>query len=367
MNILARSLVLMRDLVGGPASAKRDPSLGEHRETTGRVTGIDRVCPYDPDDALVMLMVTTANRQIVRVPLTEAETKALIRQSGFDTASEQRRRHQQENSWNLPPLLTLALRALIDEARVSKPEMARALYGDDSSENRARANRVVIRLRHRNIKINWARRAGWSLAEGELERLTGGRAMTWPFGDLVPLSYDVIVCDPPWPFDLWSSKGNRKSAAHHYAVMTMQQIAALPVGRLAQRDCLLLLWVPAPRLIAAGEVMRLWGFTYRTNVVWRKVTANGKPRMGTGYWVRTTHEQVLLGTIGRPRKMAAFPSCFDGIAREHSRKPDEFYGLVLKHTTGMRRCDLFARTRRPGFDSWGDELDKFPTTGEQAA
>jgi N6-adenosine-specific RNA methylase IME4 len=183
--------------------------------------------------------------------------------------------------------------------------------------------------------------------------------MTWPFDPLLPLSYDVIVADPPWPFDLYSSKGGRKSATAHYSTMTLDDIAALPVGTLAQRDAILLLWVTAPRLPDCQQVMRSWGFTYKTELVWRKTTRNAKVRMGPGYWARTMHESVLLGTIGRPSKFSAFPSLFDGLAREHSRKPDEFYRLVLKHTSGLRRADLFSRETRAGFDGWGDEHRKF--------
>jgi len=179
---------------------------------------------------------------------------------------------------------------------------------------------------------------------------------------VAPLSYDVIVSDPPWPFDLYSSKGAKKSASEHYPVMTVAAIAALNVAHIAQRDCILLLWATAPRLPDAFAVMAAWGFAYKTNLVWRKTTANGKVRMGTGYWARTMHEQILVGTLGRPSKFSAFPSLFDGVAREHSRKPEEFYGLVEKHTVGMRRIELFSRTPREGWDTWGLEARKFTAT-----
>lgn len=179
------------------------------------------------------------------------------------------------------------------------------------------------------------------------------------FGTLIPLSYDVIVIDPPWPFDVYSIKGNRKSGAYHYSTMTMPEIAAMPVSSLAQRDCLLLMWATAPTLPTALDVMKAWGFTYKTNLTWRKTTINGKIRWGTGYWARSMHETVLLGTIGSPSKLSAFPSLFDGVAREHSRKPESFYELVEKHTDGRRRADLFSRQPRPGWDAFGDEASKF--------
>lgn len=141
--------------------------------------------------------------------------------------------------------------------------------------------------------------------------------------------------------------------------MMLDEILALPVGQLAQRDCLLLLWATAPMLPQALDTMRSWGFAYKSNMVWRKTTASGKTRMGTGYWARSMHEQILIGCLGKPRKFKAFPSHFDGVAREHSRKPDEFFRLVEKHTTGCRLLDLFSREIRPGWSNWGNESDKF--------
>lgn len=193
-----------------------------------------------------------------------------------------------------------------------------------------------------------------TLAPSSYARIEG-----WPFDPLPPLSYDVIIADPPWPFDLYSNRGNDKSAAAHYAIMSIEDIAALPIGDLAQRDAILLLWVTAPRLKDCLAVMERWGFAYKTNMAWRKTTPAGRVRMGTGYWVRTMHESILIGTIGRPPKLSAFPSLFDGVAREHSRKPEEFYHLVEKHTAGLRRADLFARQSRSGFDVWGNESTKF--------
>jgi N6-adenosine-specific RNA methylase IME4 len=185
--------------------------------------------------------------------------------------------------------------------------------------------------------------------------------VTWPFGDLPPLSFDVIVADPPWRFRTWGEHNQTKSASRHYSLMMTADILALPVVQLAQRDCLLLLWATAPMLPQALDVMSTWGFRYKSNIVWRKVTASGKARMGTGYWARSMHEQVLIGSLGKPKKFKAFPSHFDGIAREHSRKPEEFFGLVERHTNGARRLELFSRAARPGWFAWGDEIGKFTT------
>lgn len=189
--------------------------------------------------------------------------------------------------------------------------------------------------------------------------------MDWPFGELRPLSYDLIAADPPWRLRTWGEHNQHKSASRHYDLMHTNDIKSLPVGDLAQRDCVLLMWATGAMLPQAIDVMRAWGFTFKTLLSWRKVTPNGKVRMGTGYWARTMHEPILLGTIGKPTKVSGFPSIFDGIAREHSRKPEEFFALVEKHTTGLRRAELFSRQSREGWDTWGNETTKFD--GQMAA
>lgn len=179
------------------------------------------------------------------------------------------------------------------------------------------------------------------------------------FNQLTPLSFDVIVADPPWSFQTWSDNGQEKGAASQYDVMSTDDIKGLPVGDLAQRDAVLLLWATSPMLPVAIDVMRAWGFKYKSEMIWRKVTPAGKVRMGTGYWCRSMHEPILIGTIGKPSKVRAFPSIFDGIAREHSRKPDEFFDIVERHTAGMRRLELFSRQSRLGWETWGNERTKF--------
>lgn len=186
----------------------------------------------------------------------------------------------------------------------------------------------------------------------------------WPLAPLEPASYGLIVADPPWRFRTWSETNQEKSASRHYGLMQIEDIKALPVGELAQRDCVLLLWITAPMLQEGLEAAGAWGFRYKSNMVWRKVTPRGKVRQGTGYWARSMHEQVLICTRGKPQKYSAFPSVFDGIVREHSRKPEEFYRLVEQRTAGLRRADVFARQGRPGWEAFGNEASKFDASPE---
>ena len=182
----------------------------------------------------------------------------------------------------------------------------------------------------------------------------------WQFGELRMFGYRLVVADPPWDFANYSDAGTKKGADPHYSVMCLDAIKALRVGELIRGDGLLLLWSTGCMLPQCLEVMNAWGFVYKSEIIWRKVFPSGKLRMGTGYRVRTMHEPVLLGTIGNP-KHKPFPSIFDGIAREHSRKPDAFYQLLDEFAPEFQgeRADLFSRQHRQGWDGWGDEVGKF--------
>ncbi|ABS68846.1 MT-A70 family protein [Xanthobacter versatilis] len=189
----------------------------------------------------------------------------------------------------------------------------------------------------------------------------------WQFGDLKMFGYDLIVADPPWDFELYSEAGEGKSAKAHYGTMKLDEIAALRVGDLARGDCLLLLWCcewmpPAAR----QRVLDAWGFTYKTTIIWRKVTRAGKVRMGPGYRARTMHEPVIVATVGNP-KHTPFSSVFDGVAREHSRKPEAFYRMVEAAAPKAARADLFSRQRRDGWDAFGNEVEKFDQPPAEAA
>lgn len=180
--------------------------------------------------------------------------------------------------------------------------------------------------------------------------------MTWPFGALKMFGYDVVVADVPAHFDLYG-QASSKAAAGQYDVMSDAELSALPVGHLVRQHGLLLYWTTG-WAIATGRaqaIVRAWGAEPVTEIVWLKTTRNGLRRTGTGYRVRTRHEPIILAKWGNPQH-TPFPSDFPGIARRHSEKPDEFYSMVVAHTLGAWRCDLFsAGIVRPGFDGWGED------------
>ena len=195
--------------------------------------------------------------------------------------------------------------------------------------------------------------------------------------DLFPLlpdkKYDVIVADPAVEMKLFSQKGWAKSQMAHYKCLPIEAFHDLPVQSIARADCWLFLWSTAPHLEKTFVLMNAWGFSYCSRLAWRKVTSARKVRTGPGFVVRTQHEDILIGKRGAPLYGRALPSIleddgsmFDGVAREHSRKPDEFYRWVEDFLPRAWRIDLFARQSRPGWDTWGNETDKFDGAMEGA-
>lgn len=121
-----------------------------------------------------------------------------------------------------------------------------------------------------------------------------------PFG-----GYDLIMVDPPWRQEMRSEKGEAKAPQVHYETMAVDQIKAMPVEALAGRNCLLWVWAIAPMLPQALEVMAAWGFEFKTQGEWAKMTRNGKQAFGTGYILRGAGEPFLIGTRGAPRTTRA--------------------------------------------------------------
>lgn len=175
--------------------------------------------------------------------------------------------------------------------------------------------------------------------------------------------YDVIYADPPWSFKVWSKDtGSGRSAEAHYTTMNLEAIKALPIADLAKPDCVLFLWAVGPQIPEALEVMKAWGFKFKTiGFTWMKATKQGKPFMGMGYWTRANAEICLLGTRGKPKRKARnVPQAVFEPLREHSRKPDCVPARIEALIEGTDRIELFARTSREGWDSWGNQTEKFP-------
>jgi N6-adenosine-specific RNA methylase IME4 len=173
--------------------------------------------------------------------------------------------------------------------------------------------------------------------------------------------YGAILADPPWDFKAWSAKGEDRAASQHYAVMNLEELKELPVWKLAAPDCALFLWATNPLLPEALEVVKSWGFTYRTLAFsWAKTckVATDKPFMGLGYWTRANVELCLLSTRGHPKRLARdVRQLIIEPLREHSRKP-EIRDSIERLVAGPY-CELFSRSNREGWDCFGEETGKF--------
>ena len=174
-----------------------------------------------------------------------------------------------------------------------------------------------------------------------------------PFAGLPRHHYQIILADPPWKFKVYNeATGSSRAASNHYAVMDTAAICHLPVKDFAARDAALYLWVTAPFLQIAFDVVAAWGFPYSTNAVWTK------DKIGTGFWFRSQHELLLVGKRGKfhaPAPAYRPSSVIQAPKREHSRKPDELYAIIERAYPDLPKIELFARHARPGWMAWGDE------------
>lgn len=174
--------------------------------------------------------------------------------------------------------------------------------------------------------------------------------------------FATLLADPPWQF----VNRTGKMAPEHkrlarYETMTTREICALPVDRVAREKAHLYLWVPNALLPDGLAVMQAWGFNYKTNIVWEKIRKDGGPDgRGVGFYFRNVTELLLFGTRGKNnRTLAPGRRQVNFIAarkREHSRKPDEQYAIVEACSPGPY-LELFARGKRAGWHSWGNQAD----------
>jgi N6-adenosine-specific RNA methylase IME4 len=187
---------------------------------------------------------------------------------------------------------------------------------------------------------------------------------SWPQSN----HYRVIYADPPWTFATYSRRGKGRSPEAYYDCMSLADIKGLPVAEWAADDCVLLLWATDPLLEKAFDVIRAWGFTYKTvGFYWAKLNKSAPQLVfdersfftGLGFWTRANPEPCLLATRGHPRRRRAdVPKLIVSPRREHSRKPDEVYTRVEALCEGPY-LEMFARSARyrEGWEGWGLEAN----------
>lgn len=177
--------------------------------------------------------------------------------------------------------------------------------------------------------------------------------------------YDVVLVDPPW---CYNNSRTRGAAHHHYPVTSDANLREWRVPReLASAGAALLMWTTGPKMPESIELMKQWGFAYKTVfLVWNKLNPKAlTPVIGLGHYTRPSCEFLLVGTardfrVSSSRCSARVPQYVAAPRREHSRKPDEARALIEQYFGGAaRKIELFAREAAPGWDAWGLESGKF--------
>jgi N6-adenosine-specific RNA methylase IME4 len=192
--------------------------------------------------------------------------------------------------------------------------------------------------------------------------------------------YAMIVADPPWHFRArtalqMSNWTSRRDAERHYNVMGVDDIAALPVKEIAAPDAHLMLWITGPLFVEGKHlaIMKAWGFKPSSVAfTWVKLkrsidtrqlrltaTQESDLHVGLGLTTRKNAEFCILGRRGNAKRVSkSVREIILSPVREHSRKPDEFYSRAMAYAAGPY-VELFARQARPGWDAWGNQVDKF--------
>ena len=138
-----------------------------------------------------------------------------------------------------------------------------------------------------------------------------------------------------------------------------EDISQLPIKDLSKDNCVLFLWATWPNLQHAFKVLESWGFTYRTiGWIWIKANRSGFGFFtGMGYYTRSNTEPCLLAVKGQmPVARHDIQALIYSPVREHSRKPIDQYRKIEALYPDMKYLELFARRKRDGWDSWGNEI-----------
>lgn len=171
--------------------------------------------------------------------------------------------------------------------------------------------------------------------------------------------YNIIYADPPWSYRDKALAGNR-GAGCKYLTQSEEWLANLPVNEIADDNCVLFLWVTMPKLNECWEIIKNWGFEYKT-VAFTWVKRNKKASSwfwGMGRWTRANAEVCLLATKGKPKRInAGVHSVIDTPIQAHSQKPDEVRKRIVQLMGDLPRIELFAREKTEGWHVWGNEVE----------
>lgn len=202
----------------------------------------------------------------------------------------------------------------------------------------------------------------WAQLRADIDALIRNR----PVG-----GFPLILADWPWLFGLRSARGEAKAPQKHYRCIPIDVINSLPIWKLAAPDALYMMWGTSPLLEQQFQTLRCHGFQYVQEAPWFKGSPRSEgedptdedwnPAFAGGYILRNCHEPMLIGKRGNPVLLPGRRSVRAGFfdpQREHSRKPDQQYRAAEALSAGPY-LELFSRTDRPGWTSFGDQAGLF--------
>lgn len=179
--------------------------------------------------------------------------------------------------------------------------------------------------------------------------------------------FSTILADPPWQFQNRTGKmAPEHKRLSRYPTLTLDEIKKIPVSDFTTETAHLYLWVPNALLQEGLEVMKEWGFNYKSNIIWYKIRKDGGPdRRGVGFYFRNVTEVILFGVKGKNARTLQPGRTQENIIvtrkREHSRKPDEQYELIESCSWGPF-LEMFARGNRKGWYCWGNQAENYYPT-----
>lgn len=172
--------------------------------------------------------------------------------------------------------------------------------------------------------------------------------------------YSIIYSDPPWKFNNKKTGGNMTSgAAHHYDLMTLGDMKALPVADIAADNCALVMWWVGSMPQEAIDLVNAWGFTIKSmnGFVWEKLTVKHNPHFGMGFYTRAGSESAIIAIKGKPEVCShSVRAVRAAVTGRHSEKPAAFRDDIVELFGDKPRIELFSRERVPGWAAWGNEI-----------
>lgn len=160
--------------------------------------------------------------------------------------------------------------------------------------------------------------------------------------------FEIVLADPPWKYDFSETKC--RQIENNYPTATIEDI--YKHAPKTTENAILFLWATAPKLREAMQVVDAWGFEYKTHAIWDKC------KIGMGYWFRGQHELLIVATKGNaspPISENRVSSIFKEPRGEHSKKPDCVYEWIESAFVSYKKLEMYARSNRPGWHSWGAE------------